>query len=55
MYDIPFRLLASIIIGFCAGMYLDKVFATKDPVFTIIFSVLGLAGGIWSCLKGIFK
>jgi len=51
MLDIPFRLFVSIIAGFFIGRFIDDFFSMEVPVFTIIFSVFGLIGGIWSCLK----
>jgi|GEM_PF-3508682 len=51
MWDIPFRLLASIILGFFIGMSIDNYLSMDAPVFTIICSMLGLIGGIWSCIK----
>ena len=51
MVEIPFKLLASIMIGFFAGRFIDNYFSLEIPVFTIALSMLGLITGIWSCLK----
>lgn len=51
MFDLPFRLLSSLIIGFFVGMAIDNALSLDAPIFTITFSILGLIGGIWSCIK----
>jgi len=51
MIDVPFRLLFSVVIGFFVGRFIDNILSLEVPVFTMIFSALGLVGGIWSCIK----
>ncbi len=51
MWDIPFRLLASVITGFFIGMFIDNYLSMEVPIFAIIGSMLGLIAGIWSCVK----
>jgi len=55
LYDIPFILLAFIAIGVFAGIYIDKFFNLNIPVFTLIFTLLGVAGGIYSILRRLNK
>jgi len=47
-----FVLLLSIVVGLGIGVFLDKIFKTH-PVFTIIFTALGMASGIYSVFKEI--
>jgi F0F1-type ATP synthase assembly protein I len=32
-------------------MFIDNFFKMQVPVFTMIFTVLGLIGGIWTAIK----
>lgn len=51
MWDIPFKLIASIVLGFFIGMSIDNYLSMEAPVFAVIFSILGLIAGVWSCIK----
>ena len=45
-----FVFLLSIIVGLGMGVFLDKIFKTH-PTFTIIFTIIGMASGIYSIFK----
>ncbi|PIU83813.1 MAG: hypothetical protein COS68_01990 [Elusimicrobia bacterium CG06_land_8_20_14_3_00_38_11] len=47
-----FVFLLSIVVGLGIGIFLDKIFHTH-PVFTIIFTAIGMASGIYSVFKEI--
>ena len=51
MLDITFTILTPIFLGFLAGYYLDKYLASKIPIWTILFTVLGVIIGMWSVYK----
>ena len=51
VYDVPFILLAYLLAGFFIGMYIDSFFKMQVPVFTILFTITGLVGGIWATIK----
>jgi len=55
VYDIPFILLGFLLASFFIGMYLDNFFKTQLPVFTIVFTIIGLIGGIWATVKKLIK
>lgn len=55
MYDVAFSLPIFIIAGLFAGLYIDSLLNNSIPVFAIIFSILGLAGGILLILKKAWK
>lgn len=55
MYDIPFILLIYILAGFFAGMYLDSFLKLQYPIFTVLFTTIGLIGGIWTLIRKISK
>ncbi len=55
MFDIPFILLVYLLASFFIGIYLDNLFKMQIPVFTAIFTILGLIGGIWACVKKLIK
>ncbi|MFA5779938.1 MAG: AtpZ/AtpI family protein [Elusimicrobiota bacterium] len=47
-----FVFLLSIVVGLGIGVFLDKIFKTH-PVFTIIFTAIGMASGIYSVFQEI--
>ena len=55
MYDTPFILLVYLLAGFFAGMYIDKSFGMEYPIFTVLMTVIGLIGGIWTIIKKLIK
>lgn len=55
MYDVPFILLFFLLISFFIGMYIDNLLKMQIPVFTLIFALLGLIGGIWTIFKRLEK
>jgi len=55
MYSVPFTLLLYIIVSFFIGMQIDKFLHMPVPVFTILFTVLGLVGGVWTAIKKTMK
>jgi F0F1-type ATP synthase assembly protein I len=52
--ELPFLLIATIAIGGGAGYFLDKRIHTS-PVFTLIFGLLGFAGGMITLVKRLSK
>jgi len=55
MYDVPFILLIFLLICFFIGMYLDNLFKLQLPLFTVLFTIIGLIGGIWATIKRLIK
>ncbi|OGS44752.1 MAG: hypothetical protein A2539_03970 [Elusimicrobia bacterium RIFOXYD2_FULL_34_15] len=47
-------LLLSIVVGLGIGIFLDKLFKTH-PIFTIIFTLIGMISGLYSIFKEIKK
>ena len=52
--DLPVILVASVAIGGGIGFFLDKRIHTS-PVFTLIFGMLGFAGGIVQLIRRLSK
>jgi len=48
-------MIAIILITVWAGTKLDKLFLLETPVFTIIFSLLGIAAAIYTAIKDFIK
>jgi len=55
MYDVPFILLAFLLISFFIGMWLDDFFKMHLPIFTVLFVIIGLITGIWATVKRLIK
>jgi len=55
VYDVPFILLAFLLVSFFIGMYLDDFFKLHLPIFTVLFTAIGLIAGIWATIKRIIK
>ncbi|MDD5686287.1 MAG: AtpZ/AtpI family protein [Elusimicrobia bacterium] len=47
-----FIFVLSIVVGLGIGIFLDKIFKTH-PVFTVIFTAIGMVSGIYSVFKEI--
>ena len=52
--DLPFVLVGAIIIGAGAGYLADKRFNTS-PTFTLIFGLMGFAGGIYEVIRRVTR
>ena len=52
--ELPFLLVATIAVGGGAGYFLDKYIHTS-PVFTLIFGLLGFAGGMITLVRRLSK
>ena len=52
--ELPFLLVATIAIGGGAGYFLDKSIHTS-PIFTLIFGLLGFAGGMITLVRRLSK
>ncbi len=50
-----FQMVAIIAIATWGGLKLDKIAGFEKPVFTIILSLLGVFGAIYSVLKDFIK
>lgn len=50
-----FQMIIIILVMTWCGTKLDKVLELKTPVFTIILSLLGVFGGIYTSLKDFIK
>lgn len=50
-----FQIAAAIILGVFLGKWLDKVFSTKFPLFTTIFSILGVFAGVFITIRDLLK
>ena len=55
MSDIAFSLVIPVIAGVLLGSYLDGIYHSKIPVWTIACSVLGIVTGMWSVYKKYIK
>ena len=51
---IGFTAIFSILVGFLIGLYIDSRLGTK-MVFTIVFLLLGIAGGYYAAYKEVMK
>ncbi|MBO4372187.1 MAG: AtpZ/AtpI family protein [Bacteroidales bacterium] len=49
-----FEMVAVIVIGVLAGVWLDDYFATK-PIITLVLSLLSVAAGIYLFIKDVIK
>ena len=49
-----FEMVAVIVIGVLAGVWLDDYFATK-PIITVVLSLLSVAAGIYLFIKDVIK
>ena len=47
-------MVAVIVIGVLAGVWLDDYFATK-PIITVVLSLLSVAAGIYLFIKNVIK
>ncbi len=45
------QMLAFMLAGVFGGRYLDKLFVTPFPVFTLVLTLAGVAGAIWYFIK----
>jgi F0F1-type ATP synthase assembly protein I len=52
--DLPFVLVGATIIGAGAGYLADKRFNTS-PTFTLIFGLLGFAGGMYEVIRRVTR
>lgn len=50
-----FQLAIPIALGAWGGRKLDTHFQNKTPVFTIVLSLIGIAGGLYLVLKDLIK
>ena len=48
-------MIAIILIATWCGIKLDKLFGLNTPVFTIIFALIGVFGGIYTAVKDFIK
>jgi len=55
VYDVPFILLVFLVVCFFIGLYIDNFLKLQLPVFTVLFTIIGIIGGIWSVLKRLSK
>lgn len=49
--NMGFTILITILACVLGGVFLDRYLAWKFPVFTLIGSLLGVTGGIWSIIR----
>lgn len=49
-----FQMVAVIVIGVLAGIWMDDCFATK-PIITVIASLLSVAAGIYLFIKDVIR
>jgi ATP synthase protein I len=52
---IAFQMVAIILLTTWGGIELDKILHFKTPVFTIIFSLLGVFAAIYTAVKDFIK
>ncbi len=53
--NIPFEMLVIIGLGTWGGIQLDRVFATKFPIFSVILIFLSIALAIYYVVKDLLK
>ena len=53
--NLAFQMLAIIGIGIFAGVKIDQWLSLKFPVFTVLFSILSVAGAIYSAIKDLLR
>lgn len=49
-----FTIIGNIVVGIILGLFFDNVFGTKK-LFLIIFSILGIASGLYNGIRYILK
>ena len=49
------QMLAIMLAGVFGGKYLDKLLATPFPVFTLVLTLVAVAGAIWYFIKDFLK
>ena len=49
------QMLAIMLCGVFGGQYLDKIFTTPFPVFTLVLTLAGVVGAIWYFIKDFLK
>ena len=49
------QMLAIMLAGIFGGKYLDKLFPSSFPVFTLVLTLVGVAGAIWYFVKDFLK
>jgi F0F1-type ATP synthase assembly protein I len=52
---LAFQMLAIILVMTWIGIKLDKFLSLNTPVFTVIFSLLGVFAGIYTALRDFLK
>jgi ATP synthase protein I len=52
---LAFQMIGIILVAVWGGVKLDHITGFKRPVFTIIFSLLGVFAGIYSAVKDFLK
>ncbi len=52
---IAFQMILIIIAGLYLGIKMDKWFHTNDPVFTAIFTLLGVILAIYTIIKDVLR
>ena len=53
--DIAFRMVAFIALGTFIGQWLDKKMAMTQPIFSIIFILSAIGGGLYLVIKEVSK
>jgi ATP synthase protein I len=52
---LAFQMITIIVVMTWIGIKLDKVLGFENPVFTVIFSLLGVFAGIYTAIKDFLK
>lgn len=52
---IAFEMAATIIICVFIGKFLDNQFSLEKPIFTALFSILGVTGAIYNLIRKVNK
>lgn len=52
---LAFQMIAIILVMTWVGIKLDKYFNLETPVFTVIFSLLGVFAGIYNSIRDFLK
>lgn len=53
--SLAFQMIGIILVFVFAGLYLDKKIPWKFPLFTILFTLLGVFASLYTSLKEFFK
>ena len=52
---IAFQMIAVLLLALWGGMKLDEKMGMENPIFTVVFLLLGVGGSMYLIIKGVTK